>query len=46
MTDERGDEKDVIFFMDGSNCNHLFGPKKSFLLIATMFVGKDDFRDV
>ena len=40
-----GDEKDIIFFMDGRNCNSTFGPKKSYLLIATMFIGKEDFKD-
>ncbi len=31
--------------MDGRNCNSTFGPKKSYLLIATMFIGKEDFKD-
>lgn len=38
-------EKEIVFFLDGSNCTFFPGPKGSSLLIAVMFVGKSDFED-
>jgi len=38
-------EKEIVFFLDGSNCSFLLGPKDSYLLIAVMFVGEKDFED-
>jgi hypothetical protein len=38
-------EKEIVFFLDGSNCTFLLGPKGSSLLIAVMFIGKNDFED-
>jgi hypothetical protein len=38
-------EKEMVFFLDGSNCAFVLGPKNSSLLIAVMFVGQNDFED-
>ena len=38
-------EKEIVFFLDGTNCAFIPGSKGSSLLIAVMFVGKNDFED-